>query len=104
MAHHLSTESSEHDLDVRIELAEHLAAGAAGRGGLGKVGSNDNLGELSATRRHRGKHRVTLGADGQAEAHILDVAAFKELSVLGDQNRADQKLGIRGVSALRDLN
>ena len=104
MAHHLPTESSEHDLDIRIELAEHLTTGAAGRGGFGKVGGNDNLGELPITRRDSGKHRVALGADGQAEAHVLDIAAFEELSILRGQNRANQKFGIWGVGTFGGLD
>jgi len=104
MAHHLPTESSEHDLDIRIELAEHLTTGAAGRGGFGKVCGDDNLGELPITGRDSGKHRVALGANGQAEAHVLDIAALEELSVLSDQHCTDQKLGIRGVGTFGGLD
>ena len=104
MIRYLPAEGPEDDLDIRIELAEHLTTGPAGRGRFRQVGGDDDLGELPATRRDCGKYRIALGTDGQPEAHILYIAAFEKPSVLRHQHRTNQKLGIRGVGTLGCLN
>ena len=100
----LPAEGSQDHFHIGVELGEHLTAGPAGWGGFGSVRSNDNLGELPATRRDRSKDRIALGTDGQAEAHILHIAPRKSPPIRPDQHGPNMKAGVGSISTPRHLN
>ncbi len=91
----------QHNLQIRIELRQHLPACPAGRDRFLGVGRNHNLHKFPTARRHRGKHRIALGTYGESVADVLDIAPRERPSVRRDQHRANMKSGVRGISLCR---
>jgi len=83
------------------KLIDHLAAGAAGRGGARGIGGDGDGTELArldpfADRLPDGD---AFGADGEPVARVFDVAAGVDGAVQGFDGRADEKarIGSKGL-------
>lgn len=91
------------DAGIRCgELGDGLAAGAAGLGGgVVEVGDGDGLdAEVGAVQGDGGGDGVLLGAGGEAEGGVFDIAAGDDVAVTGEECRADEEVAVGGVGVL----
>lgn len=90
------------ETDRRIgahELAEDLAAGAAGAYGLSGIRCGNGKGGEGALAMGHGLDKgVPFGAEGEAEGAVFHVAAGKDGSVFRKQGRSHTEMGIGRVS------
>ena len=80
------------------ELAQPLAAAAAGHADLVAVADHRGLGDPRAPRGHERADRRRLGALALRVGGVLDVGADVDRAVVGPQRRADAVAGVRRVA------
>ena len=84
--------------DIHVpKLRKHLATNATGCRILRRVGDDGNSLELAVSLRNRGDEGRSFGADGGAEAHILDVTARYDVSGLRQNGCADGEPRVGGI-------
>lgn len=90
----------QNNIDVASEVPEHLPTRAAGWGELRIVRNNGDGFEFPLAFRDGFKDRCPLGADCQAIAARLDVAAGVHTAFRRKKSGSDGKMRVGGVSSL----
>ena len=93
------------DYNIFAKFSDDLAARAAGRTWhLIAIGYSDSADDELAVRfLHCGEDGGALSTDGEAVRSIFNVASGEDLALVGEDSRANVKVGIRCISAMKSL-
>ena len=85
------------------ELDQHLAAGAAGRGRRAGISDYGEAFDSLATRGHRCRHGVPLGAHAETVGSVFDIAAHMHATLRVEDRGSHREVRVRRVRFLPHL-